>query len=106
MNKIFNMVLLTLEKFMPEFHLRQPVFTDSTCGLFTKHCERIQNFRESGNLKDIHGNELDEPCFAHYAAYSNSKNVSRRTVSDKVLKKLMKLLEILNMMEIEEDYQI
>ena len=56
MNKIFNKVLLTLDKFMPEFHLRQPVFTDSTWGLFTKHCERIQNFRETGNLKDIYGN--------------------------------------------------
>ena len=49
MNKIINKLLLTGDKFMPKFHLKQPGFTYS--GLFTKHREIIQKFRETGNLK-------------------------------------------------------
>ena len=50
MNKITNKFLLTEDKFMPELHLKQPGFTYSACGPFTKHCERIQKFRETGDL--------------------------------------------------------
>ena len=42
MNEIINKFLLTGDKFMPEMHLRQPGFTYSTCGPFTKHKERIK----------------------------------------------------------------
>ena len=35
---------------MPELHLKQLGFT-YVCGPFTKHRERIQKFRETGNLK-------------------------------------------------------
>ena len=49
MNKIINKFLLTGNKFMLELHLKQPVFTCSTCEPFTKHRGRIQKFRESGN---------------------------------------------------------
>ena len=31
---------------MPEIHLRQPGFTYSACGPFTKSKERIQKFKE------------------------------------------------------------
>ena len=31
---------------MPEMNLRQPHFTYSVCGLFTKNKERIQEFKE------------------------------------------------------------
>ena len=51
MRKIINKFLLTGDKFMPELHSKQPGFTYSACGPFTKHCERIQKFRETGNLK-------------------------------------------------------
>ena len=57
MNKIINIFLLTGDKFMPELHLRQPGFTYSASVPFTKDCERIQNFRETGNLKHIYKNE-------------------------------------------------
>ena len=50
MNKIINKFLLTGEKFMPELHLKQPGFTDSACGSFTKHRERIKKFRETSNV--------------------------------------------------------
>ena len=53
MNKIINKFLLTADKCMPEWNLKLPGFTYSVCGLFTKHCERIHKFRETGNLKDI-----------------------------------------------------
>ena len=35
-----------------------------------------------GDLKYIYKNELDKACFAHDAAYSNSKDLAERTVSD------------------------
>ena len=41
MNKIDRTFFLAGDKFMPELHLRQPVFTYSSRGPFTKHCERI-----------------------------------------------------------------
>ena len=36
---------------MPELHLKQQGFTYTTCRPFTKHRERIQKSRETGNLK-------------------------------------------------------
>ena len=36
MNEIINKFLLAGNKFMPEMHLKQPRFTYSTCGPFTK----------------------------------------------------------------------
>ena len=53
MNEIVNKFLLAGDKFMPEMHLKQPRFTYSTCGPFTKNKERIQEFKETGNLKKI-----------------------------------------------------
>ena len=40
--------------------------------------------KERGDIKYIYKNELDNVCFAH-DAYTNSKDFSRRTVSDKIL---------------------
>ena len=36
MNEIVKTLLLAGDKFMPEIHLRQPGFTYSACGTFTK----------------------------------------------------------------------
>ena len=60
MNEIVNKFLLAGDKFMPEMYLRQPGFTYSTCGLFTKNKERIQKFKEAGHTSYIYKNELDE----------------------------------------------
>ena len=46
LNKIVNSFLLAGDKFMPEMHLKQPGFTYSACGPFTKNKERIQKFKE------------------------------------------------------------
>ena len=62
MSKIINKFLLTGNKFMPELHLKQPRFVYSLCGPFTKHTGRIQK------------------------SYSDSKYLTKRTISDKILK--------------------
>ena len=58
MKKIIYKFLLTGDKFIPELHLKQPGFTYSACGPFTKYRERIQKFRETGNFKHLYRNEL------------------------------------------------
>ena len=104
MNNTINKLLLAGDKFMSEIHLRQPQFTYSVCGPFTKHKQRIQKFKETGDTIYIYKNELDKACFVHDAAYSDSKNLTKRTVADKFLKmKHLILLKIQNMMGIKED---
>ena len=49
MNEIVNKFLLTRDRFMPEMHLKQPGFTNSTCCSFTRNKERIQKFMQTGN---------------------------------------------------------
>ena len=72
MNAIINKFLLTGGKFMPEMHLRQPGFTYSACGPFTKHRERINEFMNTGDTRFIYKNDLDKACFQHDSAYSDS----------------------------------
>ena len=86
MNNIINTFLLAGDKFMPEMHLRQPQFTYSTSGPFTKHKKRIQKFKKTGDTNYIYKNELDKACFAHDAAYSDSKDPTKRTAADKILR--------------------
>ena len=86
MNNVINKFLLAGDKFMPEIHLRQPQFTYSACGPFTRHEERIQKFKETGDTNYVYKNELDKACFVHDAAYSDSKDLTKRTIADKNLK--------------------
>ena len=86
MNKIFNKFLLAGNKFMPEMHLKQPGFTYSACGTFTKNKKRIQKSKETGDTNNIYKNELDKPCFQHDMVYGVLKYLAKRTASDKVLR--------------------
>ena len=86
MNEIVNKLLLAGDKFMPEMHLKQPGFTYSACGPFTKNNERIQKFKDTGNTSYIYKNELDKACFQHDMAYGDFKDFKRRTASDKILR--------------------
>ena len=87
MNKIINKFLLVGDKFMLEMHLKQPGFTYSACGPFTKKKQRIEKFMQTGNTNlFIYKNELDKACFQHDMAYGKSKDLVKRTQSDKVLK--------------------
>ena len=54
MNEIVNKVLLVGDRFMPEMHLKQPGFTYSACGPFTKSKERIEKFMQTGNANSIY----------------------------------------------------
>ena len=86
MNNVINKFLLAGDKFMPEMHLRQPQFTYSACGPFTKHKQRVRKFKETGDTHYIYKNELDKACFTHDAAYSDSKDLTKRTAADKILR--------------------
>ena len=86
MNNVINKFLFAGDKVMPEMHLRQPQFTYSTCGPFTKHKQRIQTFKEIGHTNYIYKNELDKAYFTHDEAYSDSKDLTKRTTADKILR--------------------
>ena len=90
---------------MPEMHLRQPEFTYSVCGSFTKNKERIKNFKETGDSRYIYQNELDKVCFPNEMAYGDFKDLTRRTASDNILRdkafKHLTLLKIRNMIYIK-----
>ena len=49
MNEIVNKFLLAGNRCTFEVHLKQPGFTYSACGKFTKNTERIQKFKETGD---------------------------------------------------------
>ena len=86
MNEIGNKFLLVGDKFMPEMHFKKSGFTYSACGPFTKNKERIEKFMQTGNTDFIYKNELDKACFQHDMAYGKTKDLVKRTQSDKVLK--------------------
>ena len=86
MHEIINKFLLLGDKFMPQMHLKQPGFTYSACGPFTKHAERIKKFKQTGNASYIFKNELDKACFKHDSAYADYKDLLNRTRADKVLR--------------------
>ena len=46
----------------------------------------IQKLKETGDLNFISKNELDRACFVRDAAYADSKDLAKRTVSAKILK--------------------
>ena len=63
MNDIVNKFILAGDKFMPEIHLKQPGFTYSACGSFTKNKDRIEKFMRTGDKNYIYRN--DKACFRH-----------------------------------------
>ena len=97
MNEFVIKFLLGRDRFMPEMHLKQPVFTYNACGPFTKNEEKIEKFIQTGDTNFIYKNELDKPCFQHDMAYGKTKDLVKRTQSDKVLKdKAFKIASDLN----------
>ena len=86
MNEIVNKFLLAGDKFMPGKHLKQPGFTYSACGPFTKNKERIEKFMQTGNTDFIYRNELDKACFQHDMAYGKLKDLIKRSPLDKALR--------------------
>ena len=72
MNNIINKFLLVGDKFMPEIHLKQPGFTYSACGPFTKKKE-FQMFMQTGNTDFIYKNELNKAVFNMIRLMVNKK---------------------------------
>ena len=81
-----NKFLLDGDKFMSEMHLKQPGFTYSACGPFTRNKERIKKFMQASNTDFSYRNDFDKACFQHDMAYGKSKDLAKRTQSDKVLR--------------------
>ena len=81
-----NKFLLVDDKFMSEMHFKQPGFTYSVCGPFTKNKERIEKFMQTGNTNFFYKNQLDKARFQHDMVYGKSKNLVKRTQSHRVLK--------------------
>ena len=86
MNQIINKFFLAGDKFMSEMHLRQPRFVYSACGLFTRHKERIKEFKRTGDNSVLYKNELDKVCFKHDPAYWKYKDVENIVITDKKLR--------------------
>ena len=85
-------------------HLREPGFTYSNCGSFTKNEERMQKFRGTGDSEYIYQNLVHKACFQHDMAYGDFKDLTRfkqLLINYCVIRHLI-LLKILNMMDIKE----
>ena len=61
-------------------------FVYSACGPFTRHKERIKEFKHAGDTCYIYRNELNKACFQHNSAYTDHKDLINRTKADKVLR--------------------
>ena len=75
----FNTFLLARNKFMPKMHLKLLTYSDygplriAIEDHFPKK-ERIQEFKETGDLKYIYQDELDKNCIQHPIAYEDFKD--------------------------------
>ena len=78
--------MLAGDKFMPEMHSRQPRFVYSACCPFTRHKERIQEFKRTGDTRLLYRSELDKACFKHDAGYAKYKDVENRLISNQKLR--------------------
>ena len=85
-NEIITKFSLECDKFLPEVHIKQLVFTYSACGSFAKNKERIQKLKETGDTSYIYKNKLDKACFQHDMAYGDFKDLASRAFYDKVLR--------------------
>ena len=83
MNEIVDEFLLVGDKFMSEMHLKQPGFTYSAYGPFTKNRQRIEEFMQTESTSFIYKNKA---CFQHDMAYGDFNDLVKRTQLDKVLK--------------------
>ena len=84
MNELANTFLLAGNKFMPEIHLKQPGFTYSACGPFTKNQERIEKYMQTGITDFSYKDDFDKACFQHDMAYGKYNNLNKRTQQDRV----------------------
>ena len=72
---------------MPEMHLKQPGFTYSAFGPFTKNKERIDLFMQTGNTDFIYKKELDKACFSAWYGLSKIKTFNKKNTIRKNFKR-------------------
>ena len=53
---------------MPELYLKQPGLTYTAWGSFNKYWERIQKFREIGNLKHLFNKWIKQSLFSSWCS--------------------------------------
>ena len=85
MNEIVNKFLLVGDKFMPKMHLKQPGFTYSACGTFTKNKERIESLCKLEIQILFINMNLIKLVFSMIWLMENQDWI-KRTQSDKLLK--------------------
>ena len=78
MDEIVNKFLLTGNRFMPQMHLKQPGFTYSACGPFSRNKERIQKSMPTGDTNYIYKNVLDKACFQHDIAFAKYEDLTKK----------------------------
>ena len=81
MNEIVSKLLPAGNKLMPGMHSKQPGFTYSAGGQFTKKKERFQKFKETGDTRYFYTS-----CFQYDMAYGDFKDLARRADSDNYLR--------------------
>ena len=79
MNEMVSTFVLVGHKDMSEMHLKQPGFTYSAGGPFTKNKQRIQKFMQTGDTNYMYMNDLDKACLQHDMPYGKYKDLERRT---------------------------
>ena len=67
---------------MLEMHLRQPGFTYSARGPFTKNKEKIQKFKVTRDLTYICKTKIDQAWNQHDITNGDFKDLPRKTASD------------------------
>ena len=67
-----------------KWYLKQPGFTYSSCGQFTKN--KKKKFMQTGNADYIYKNDRDKVFCQHDRAYDEFKDFAKRTQSDNILR--------------------
>ena len=72
--------------FFLEMHLIKPGFTYSAGGTFSEKQEKIQQFKQTQDSRNIYQNQLDKTCFQHNMTHKDLKCLHRNKASDKALR--------------------
>lgn len=67
-------------------HLIKPGFTYSAGGTFSEKQEKIQQFKQTQDSRNIYQNQLDKTCFQHNMTHKDLKCLHRNKASDKALR--------------------
>ena len=92
MNEIVNTFLLMGDKFMPEMHLKQLVFTYSTCGPFTKNKKKLKSLCNhwANIIKGISIHYVQSIFFSKYACVILIKDKKRTSIANAFQKIILK----------------